>query len=560
VHDTPSRCIKLRNDHSRGALAGVRGDPGTVALLAAVAVGALLTACSDRVSEPAVLERALTGEPDTFDPQLAVDTNAFEVLRDVFEGLTSEGPRGEVVPGVADRWTVSTDGRLYVFHLRADARWSNGDLVRAQDFRAALTRAVDPRTAAPNADLLRVIRGAPEIIAGKADPSTLGVRVRDAANLEIELNRPAPYVLSILANAVAYPVHGAAPDRHAADSVTPAGLVSNGAYRLTAHVLWSHIRLERNDYYWDRRHVAIRSVEYLPVDDIRSQFVRYRAGTLDLTSSLAISDFEWARRNLSSELQVRPRLAVIYFSFAQSHEPFSNHRSVAEALSLALDRETLTTLILKAGQVPAYSFVPPGIVGYVPPQYSWTGESKETRLARARALYHESGYSAAKPLRVRMLFSRNDSVHGVALAAAAQWKELLGVECDLRELEFRSFLAARADQSGWDISFDDWSADYPDAANFLDLFRSQSPQNNPRLADPELDRLLALADADPVAERRTAILQDAERRLLADDAIAPVYFTVTRRLVKPRVRGAELNPMNHNYSKFLEVDAYAAPH
>ena len=456
-----------------------------------------------------------------------------------------------MIPGVAENWSVSPDGLRYDFVLRPDARWSNGDMVTAQDFVAALQRAVDPATASPEAELLLPIRGAQAIIAGKAPQATLAVRADGPGKLSIELSAPAPYFPSILANAVAYPLHRGAPHAGATPPRGPA--VSNGAYQLVEWVPGGKLTLRRNPSYWDARNVPIAEVEYLPAADSNAELARYRADEIDLTSSLPGQQLEALRQALPGEVQVRPQLAVIYYAFNLDQPPFRDAPGLREALSLVIDRDMLTAKVLGAGEVPAYSFVPPGIGGYADAGYAWRGEARESRLARARALYRAAGFSAERPLRLRLVHPADDTLRRVAIAVAAMWHETLGVDTTLADLEYRAFLATRNDRTRWDVLSHGWNADYPDPGNFLGIFARGSAQNDAHLADGEFEQLLAAAAADPDGARRLEELAAAERRLLADYAVVPLYFPVSRRLVKPRVGGAILAPMNHNYSKYLSL-------
>jgi oligopeptide transport system substrate-binding protein len=476
---------------------------------------------------------------------------SFEVLRDLFEGLTSETPGGEIVPGVAENWSISPDGLRYEFVLRPEAKWSNGDIVTAADFVAALQRAVDPSTGSPEAELLQPIRGAQAIISGNAEPSTLAVRAEGDRKVSIELVAPAPYFPSILANAVAYPLPRGV--RPALGPAQRGPAVSNGAYRLSEWVPGAKLTLRRSATYWDVRNVAVSTVEYVPIPDSNAELARYRADEIDLTSSVPASQLEALRTDLPNELQVRPQLAVVYYAFNLDRPLFRDAPGLREALSLAIDRKTLTAQVLRAGEVPAYSFVPPGIAGYADVGYEWRAEQSEARLGRARELYRAAGFSPERPLRLRLMHPADDPLRRVAIAIAEMWHEALGVETTLTELEYRAFLAARNDRERWDVLSHGWNADYPDPGNFLGIFTRASAQNDAHLIDPEFERLMATASAEPDGARRLEELAVAERRMLEAYPVAPLYFVVTRRLVKPRVEGAILSPMNHNYSKYLSL-------
>jgi oligopeptide transport system substrate-binding protein len=460
-----------------------------------------------------------------------------------------------VVAGVAEDWSTSPDGLRYEFRLRGNARWSNGDPVTAEDFVAGLRRAVDPATGAPGAALLGLIRNAPAVISGRLAPNELAVSAQGPRTLLIELSRPAPYFTAILANAVAYPMHRGTHAMGPDGNPTNTPLVSDGPYRLVEWTPGLKLRLARNANYWGAREVGVGTIEYLPMADSNAELARYRADALDVTSSVPTQQLDGLRSSVPSELQIRPQLSVVYYAFNLARPPFNASAGLREALSLAADREVLTGSVLRAGQVPAYSFVPPGISGYAGPAYAWRSEPKEQRLARARTLYAAAGYTTVHPLRVRLLIPTDDTLRRVALAVAAMWHESLGVETALIDREYRAFLATRDDRTQWDVVSHGWNADYQDPGNFLDIFTAGGVQNDAGLADPEFDRLMTGAAASPDASRRTEQLGQAERRLLDVYAVAPLYFPVSRRLVKPRVRGAILGPMNHNYSKYLRVAA-----
>jgi oligopeptide transport system substrate-binding protein len=530
-----------------------------VLAVAVAALAVLATACGRGHAPSDVLRRGALSDPATLDPQRAAEVYSYEVLRDLFEGLTVETPEGNVAPGVARDWSVDATGRRYQFVLRPDARWSNGDPVVAADFVAGLRRAVDPKTASPGAELLELIDHAPAIVRGREPVESLAVRAEDPQHLEIVLRQPAPFFAGLLANAVADPVHGPTLTRYGAEFARPGRLVSNGAYRLLDQVAGAVVRLERNPAYWDAAHVAVRVVEYLPIADIQAQLLRYRSGGLEMTDSMPAAQLAWARERLPAELQIAPQLSTVYFAFNRTAGVLAPRRELAEALSLALDREALTEKVLRGGQVPAYSFVPPGMPGYTPQVYPWAGNSGAERLQRAQGLLRAAGYSPAHPLHLRILYNQNDTIRNLAVAAAAQWRTALGVEAEFVDLEFRAFLAARTDRSRWDVVVAGWNADYADPGNFLNVFRTGAPQNDPGLSDPEYDGLLDTASNEPDPAARLAELAVAERRLLASSAVAPVYFAVSRRLVKAYVSGALLNPMNHNYSKYLALGPRPAP-
>lgn len=498
-------------------------------------------------SEPLVLRRGLGGQPGSLDPQRAEDAFSFAVLRDLYEGLTTSSPSGEVLPAAAESWSVENSGTSYLFKLRHDARWSNGDPVLARNYVTALRRAVDPATASGGADLLRAIVNAPAILKGELPVDALGVRAIDDHLLEIRLSQPVPYFPDILTNTIASPVHDSSLAEGGGFSKAGA-TISNGPYMLAEVVPGASLRLARNKFYRASQAVTFDEVRYELVPDENAEFTRFRAGDLDVTNNVPEQRFEELDREPNSGLQHRAALATFYFTFNTDRGPLSKKSALREALSLAIDREAITASITRAGQVPAYSLVPEGVWNYTPPEYGWRTAAPAERLSRARFLYAAAGYSADKPLRLRMLYNENDLIQKVCVAIASMWKQALGVETELVQMEFRAYLAARADPAQWDVVRVGWSADYNDASSFLDTMTDGSPQNFGRWSNARYAKLLADAAAETDDSRRRQVLQESEKLMLSDYPLLPVYFYVTRRLVQSRISAPPINPMNRTYS------------
>lgn len=529
----------------------------SVASIALAFAALLVTSCGSPPSpgpgaeaEPSVLRRGLGGQPGSLDPHRAEDAFSYDVLRDLYEGLTASDPEGEVIAAGADSWAVADGGRRYTFALRADARWSNGESVVAGDYVAAFRRALDPATASGAADLLRAISNAPEVLAGSMTTDQLGVRALDNHRLEVMLSHPMPYFPDILTNTVASPIHRSAIDNPAGFS-SPGAIVTNGPYQLAELVPGARLRLTRNPYYRDSASVAFDEVHYEFVPDENAEFTRFRAGELDVTNTVPEQRFEQLRSRPDSGLQHRATLATFYFTLNTNRGPLRGDPGLREALSLAIDREAITSSITRAGQVPAFSLVPEGVWNYAPAHYAWKDAAQGERLARARALYSAAGYSAARPLRLRLLYNENELVQKVCIAMASMWSEALGVEVELIQMEFKAYLAARADPSQWDIVRVGWTADYNDATTFLDTMMPDSPQNFGRWFDARYAGLLESASAETDPGRRRATLERAEALMLAQYPVLPVYFYVTRRLVQPRIAAPAINPMNRTYSRYF---------
>jgi oligopeptide transport system substrate-binding protein len=498
------------------------------------------------------LRRGLGGEPGTLDPGAAADSFSLEVLGDLYEGLTAETADGAIVPGVAASWTVDSTGTKYEFHLRHDARWSNGAPVRAQDFVSAWRRVVDPKQASPMADNLRIILGAQEIIVGHAMPSSLGVSAPRDDVLEVVLTRPAPYFPQLLTHYSTFPVFSDSAAR-SHDSRT---WVSNGPYVLSSWTPGGTLQLLKNQSYWDRVHVGITNVVYVPLPDENAEWLRYRADELDLTQSVPAAALASIRAELTSELHIAPFLGTMYYAFNLRAAPFKNNLELRKALVMAVDRRVILRSIQPFGQQPAFGFVPPGTWNYQPQSWDWAEMPDAARVAEAKLSYAKAGYSIQTPLHLKLLFNSNPGIKQIAIAIAAMWRETLGIETELIDEEYRVFLDSRKDSSRWEIVRLAWLADYNDAGSFLDTFRSDSPNDDSGYDSPQFNALIGEAENTSDVQKRREILESAERTMLADYPMIPIYFFSSKRLFKSYIQGETANPLNRLYSKHLNIEAH----
>jgi oligopeptide transport system substrate-binding protein len=502
---------------------------------------------SDRSIPARPLRRGLPGEPRTLDPQLADDTFSFQIVRDLFEGLTAEDRSGRVVPGVAQSWTVDASGKIYTFILRDNARWSDGERVLASEFLAGLQRAVDPHTASGSANLLNVVKNATDIIAGKKPIKELGIAKIDESSIRIELERPAPFILEILAQPIAAPLHSRNPQNSLSDSTQS---VTNGAYTVVNRINGSSIELAKNEKYWDAANVQIQRVRYINVESEATELREYISGDLDLTYTLPAPDLSRIQQSLSAELQTAPLLGTMYLALDMTEAPFGRNRELRQALSMAVDRDLIAKHVT-LGASPAYAFVSRGIADYKPPAYEWSEWPRDKQIGYAQKLLQQAGYSEKHRLNLTLYSSTGEGVERVLLAIAGSWKQNLGVETRIVSDEFRVFLSGRKDRSKWDAARLGWWADYNDASSFLEIFATNGGQNDPGYTSAPFDGLIIGARSESDPSRRVALLQRAEETLLNDYPIVPVYFYVARRLVKPYLGGAEITPLNRTYSKHL---------
>ena len=505
----------------------------------------------DILAEQQVLHRGNGQEPQTLDPHLADGVPAANILRDLFEGLTAESADGRIVPGVAMRWNISRDGLTYTFYLRRDARWSNGDPLLAEDFVWSLRRSADPATASNAANMLLPIENAPAVISGQQPTENLGVEALDEHTLQIRLTDPTPYFLGLLTHSATYPVHRASVEQHGTRFSRPGNLVSNGAYTLVDWVVRSRIQLQRNSNYWDDASTIIDSVVYYPLEDQSTELKQFRAGALHWTFEVPNNQFQWLQENYPGELVVTPWLGSYFFGFNLQREPFIESPLLRKALVLAVDRSLITEKVTQFGEQPSFTLVPPGIGDYVSPLPEYADWTQEERNAEARRLYAAAGFTAEDPLRIEIRYNTSENHKKLALAVASLWKQVLGVEATLINEEWKVFLQNRSQKVLTQVFRAGWIGDYADPYNFLQLFRTGHGQNDFGFSDSLYDSLLEQIAAERIPARRRRLMEEAERVLLEQAPIVPIYTYVTKRLVDPHLGGWKDNVMDHHYSKHM---------
>jgi len=495
-------------------------------------------------------------DPDSLDPQKVRGFEAQSIVRDLCEGLTTLDSHAGVAAGVADTWSVSGDGLTYTFHLRPEARWSNGDRVVALDFVAALERLVDPATASGYAQFIDVIANAGEIVAGHKPPKELGVAAPDASTVVITLSSPAPYVPALLSHPSTCPVHRPTLARHPDGFARPGVMLSNGAFVLTEWVPGAYVLALRNHYYWNDKATHLQGVRYLFVSDENAEFARYRQGELEITSVVPRGQYDWIRSNLGTQLHVSPQLSTYYYGFNLQRPPFKDQPNLRRALSLVVDREKLAKLVLRVGELPAWGWVPPGVDNYTSQSFDYAARSLEARIAEARRLYREAGYSLERPLSFELRYNSGEVHTALAIAIASMWKEALGADVRLRHMEFKSLLQD-IDRGDVEMFRSSWVGDYNDAYTFAQYLKSDFGVNLPRYSNPQYDALLTQAGLELDIRARGALLEQAERVMLKDHPLIPLYFYVNKHLIKPEVQGWYDNVMNVVYSKDLALGVQA---
>jgi oligopeptide transport system substrate-binding protein len=504
------------------------------------------------LAERQVLHRGNGAEPQSLDPHKSEGVPESNLQRDLYEGLANDSPEGGITPGAARAWEISDDGLVYTFFMREDGRWSNGEPVTAHDFVYGLRRSVDPATLSNYSIMLRPILNAEQIIAGELPPESLAVRAIDDLTLEIRLGGPTPYFLGVLTHSASYPVHQATVEKYGDRWARPGRLVSNGAYRLRDWVMQSHIVLERNPYYWDNDNTTIDEVWYYPIENQSTELQRYRANALDMTYDLPFRQLGWIRANLPDELQIAEYLGIYYFGINVTNEPFIDNVKLRRALNLAIDREIITSQVTTAGEIPAYGYVPHA-ANYEQVVPEWAHWTQEERNAEARRLYEAAGYSPDRPLRLQILYNTHENHRTISVAISSMWKEVLGIDTELINEEWKVYLETRRTKQTTQVYRAGWIADYNDAYTFLEIFHSDSGLNDSGWSNARFDELLALAAQENDLERRAGYMHQAEQIMMEELPVIPVYFYVTKRLVKPWVGNYRPHVQDYVYTKDLKI-------
>ncbi|WP_373795916.1 ABC transporter substrate-binding protein [Neisseria dentiae] len=517
--------------------------PFRLSVLAAAAV--LIAACGGQekntaASAPAAdtVTRNNVTEPQSLDPHQITGVPEINVVRDLLEGLVETDGKGAVIPAAAESWE-SGDNKVWTFKLREGLKWSNGEPLTAEDFVYSWRRLVDPKTASQYATYLQAakIENIDEILKGEKSPDTLGVKAIDPQTLQITLTAAVPYFPQMLYHAATKPVHRATVEKHGVKWTQPENFVGNGPYVMKNWVVNERIELEKNPQYRDAANVKINKVVFLPIGSQTDDVARYEAGEVDITDALPPEMYAKLQEKYPQELKRSPYLCTYYFEINNQKAPFDDVR-VRKALSLALDRETIAAKVLGRGEEPAYNLTRVGTAGFVPYVPEWSKLDQAARVAEAKKLLAEAGYSESKPLTFSFLYNTSEQHKKIAVAAASMWQQALGfVKVNLENQEWKTYLDSRRN-GNYQIARASWCGDYNEPSTFLNTLQSANSSNRAFYKNADYDALLAKTlQADIDDKERTRLYTQAEAQIDKDSAVIPVYGYVNSRLVKPRIGG-----------------------
>lgn len=532
-----------------------------VLLTLVLAFGSVLAACgSDNSNEgsqsgegnaPAeqVLNINLSAEPPTFDPAQAQDSQTNTVLKLMYEGLVRMGEDGNPVPGVAESWEISEDGKEYVFTLREDAKWSNGDAVTANDFVFAWKRVLDPAStpAPPYAYQLYYIENAEQFNTGEiTDFSQVGVEAVDEKTLKVKLVNPTPYFLGLTSFYTYYPVHSSV-DGNDKWATNKDSMVVNGPFTLTEWTTGQKIQVTKNEQYWDKASINLARVDMSLTNSGATELSSYRNGEIDYAGApngeIPTDQIKGVQSELPDEFNVKGIASTYYYMFNVTAEPFQNAK-IRKAFAMSINRQAIVDNVTLGGQLPAFGFVPPGI----------KGASEEFRTEVEDAYFEENAEEAKRLLeegmkeegyttlpKVTLIYNSSEAHQKLAVAVADMWKNALGVEVATQNQEWGVFLETRKNLN-YQVARAGWSADYNDPMTFMDMWTTGNGNNDSGYANPEYDALIKQAAVEQDAAKRNDLFAQAEKMLVEEDmVIAPLYYYTNVSLTKPYLKGVSLD-------------------
>lgn len=504
------------------------------------------------LAEKQELVRNNGSEPASLDPHKVESDVEFNIISDLFEGLVSVSPAGEIQPRLAEKWE-NKENTVWTFHLRPGTTWSDGTAITAQDIVWSWQRLVSPLTASPYSSYpgnMHIVN-AKEIAEGKKAPETLGVKAVDDATLEVTLTQPNAAFLAMLAHPSLVPIDKVLVNRFGEQWTKPEHIVTSGPYKLSAWVVNERIVAERNPRYWDNQHTVINKVTWLPIHSEAADVNRYKAGEIDIVYTVPINQFAQLKKTMGDQLNVSPQLATYYYEFNTTRPPFNDPR-VRLALNMALDKDIIAEKVLGQGQRPAWLISQPDIGGVKLQNPEYASWPREKRIAEAKKLLSEAGYSDSHPLVFNLLYNTSESHQRVAIAASSMWKKNLGVEAKLQNQEWKTMLDTMHTHN-FDAVRYAWIADYDDAATFLNNFRTGDSENTSQYSNPAYDEALKNAAKASDGVTRGKYYQQAEDLLAKDVPAVPVYHYVRTHLVKPWVGGFTPDKLGYYFTKDMYI-------
>ena len=522
----------------------------------------LLGSCSapsniEKAIDEKILHFGLGSEPQYLDPHLANSVSAHNVIIALIEGLVSEDPKTlKPVPGVAEKWDISEDGLVYTFHLRKNAKWSNGDPVTAHDFVYSYKRILNPELASQYASMLHGLKNAREYHEEGLswDEAKVGATAIDDYTLQLTLENPTPYFLELLNHYSWFPAHPPTIEKFGAFGkqgtawTRPGNYVGNGPFTLSDHKVNSVIEVKKNPLYWDAQTVSLEGIRFYPIESADTEERAFHSGFLHLTQTVSPDRIDFLKENHPDLIHFESYLGTYFYRFNVEEPPFDDVR-VRLAFNLATDRQAIVEKVTKGGQLPARCFTPPGTGGFSP----------ESRFRfdpkKAKSLIQE--YLTEKGLeslpKIELKYNTSEGHKKVAEALQGMWKTHLGAEIQLLNMEWKVFLSTIAKRD-FSLARAGWIGDYVDANTFLHMWRTGDGHNNTGWSSTRYDELLELAAQESDTQKRFSYFEECEKLIAENAPILPIYFYVHVTLRSPTVKGWHPTLLDHHPYKYVRLE------
>ena len=496
-------------------------------------------------NEQQILHVGNGDEPSDIDPHITTGVPESHIQLAVFEGLVSKDPKTlDIVPGVAERWEVSEDGRVYTFYLNPNAKWSNGDDLVAEDFVWSWQRALKPALGNQYAYSLFLVKNAEAFYNGNiTDFSEVGVKALDKHQLQVELNSPTPYFLQLLDHHSMYPVHRAtiekfgSIDARGTPWTRPENFVGNGPFTLKDWVPNQIISVKKNPLYWDAEAIKLNEIHFYPVQQSATEERMFRAGQLHIMRQLPTAKIDVYRKEHSDVLRSFTNYATYFYRFNTTRAPLNDVR-VRQALAYAIDRHQITEHVTKGGQIPAYALTPPSAL-YTP------SAKMPYDLDTAKRLLAEAGYPNGEGFpKLTILYNTMDEHQKIALVIQQMWKQALNIDVTLENQDWKVFLSSQRSMN-YDISRASWLGDYYDPNTFLDLMITDGGNNETGWSNKRYDELIQLAANAGNQTERNRYFDEAETLLVNEVPILPIYTYSWNMAVATSVKEWHNNVMDY---------------
>ncbi|MEN6413260.1 MAG: peptide ABC transporter substrate-binding protein [Veillonellales bacterium] len=495
------------------------------------------------------LRYSVGAEPQTVDPRKSTGSPEATIEAQIFEGLTALDRYDHPIPAAAQRWDISPDEMKYTFFLRESAKWSNGDPVTAKDFVFAWRSALDPNLASGYAYQLYYLKNGEAYNKGLATAEQIGVKAIDDHTLEVTLEKPTAYFLSLLAFHTYYPVHRSTAQSNEKWAAKVQTIIGNGPFKMTKWVHNSKIEFERNEYYWDAAKVKSNKLTFILTENSATELALFENGLIDMGNNPPISEI--SRLIKEDHLQIHPYLGTYFYCFNVTKPPFDDPK-IRKAFSLVIDREAIIKNVVRGQQKAALGWVPFGLPdAKADDDFRLVGGDllKDKDVETAKTLLSSAGYPDGQNLPpITLLYNTSESHKAVAEAIQEMWRKNLGVNVSLVNQEWKVFLSSRH-RGDYQVSRHGWLGDYADPMTFLDMFTSDSGNNDAQYKNSDYDKLITLAKKTSNPTLRLQALHTAEKMLLDDAVIAPIYFYTQLTMVTPHVKGYTHSVLGVTYFK-----------